>query len=292
MRTPRTDILDGMHTWIPALLAIAAALLIAIGTVLRQRSSAASGAITAGWWIGATIALSGFTLQASALGLGSILLVQPLVVLAVLFVLPMEAWADHRRPHRSEWAWGALLVACVVGFLLIARPVSTDRRPDVVLMGCTVGAVVAGLIALVVVAESRDNRHHRALLYGLASGALFGVSSLLIKAVAFRVVDDPLSVFVHFEVYLLVPVVILAVVAQQRSFGAGDLQTSFPAMNVMEPTVAMVLGVALLGESLKVGVPATIALAVILTLAVVAVAKLAKHAAIRGDQRVPVAADQ
>ncbi|MCF8589723.1 DMT family transporter [Gordonia liuliyuniae] len=281
-----------MHTWIPALLAIAAALLIAIGTVLRQRSSAASGAITAGWWIGAAVALSGFSLQASALGLGSILLVQPLVVLAVLFVLPMEAWADHRRPRRSEWAWGGVLVACVVAFLLIARPVSTDRRPDVVVMGGTVGAVVAGLIALVVVAECKDNRHHKALLYGLASGALFGVSSLLIKAVAIRVVDGPLTVFVHYEVYLLVPVVVLGVVAQQRSFGSGDLQTSFPAMNVMEPTVAMVLGVALLGESLKVGVPATIVLVVVLALAIVAVAELAKAAAIRGDQRSLACVDQ
>ncbi|MGO3326537.1 DMT family transporter [Gordonia sp. (in: high G+C Gram-positive bacteria)] len=281
-----------MHTWVPALLAIAAALLIAAGTVLRQRSSAASGAIAAGWWIGASIAFSGFLLQASALGLGSILLVQPLVVLAVLFALPLEAWADHRNPRRSEWAWGGALVVCVVAFLLIARPVSTDRRPDVVIMGCTVGAVVAGLIALVVVAERCSNRHHKSLLYGLASGALFGVSSLLIKAVAFRVVDAPLSVFVHFEVYLLVPVVLLAVVAQQRAFGAGDLQTSFPAMNVMEPTVAMVLGVALLGETLKVGVSATVLLAAILALSVVAVVKLAKHAAIRGDQREPVPADR
>ncbi|WP_420040935.1 DMT family transporter [Gordonia sp. MP11Mi] len=281
-----------MHTWVPALFAIAAALLIAVGTVLRQRSSAASGAITAGWWIGAAIALSGFLLQASALGLGSILLVQPLVVLAVLFVLPMEAWADHRRPHRSEWAWGGVLVACVVAFLLIAKPVSTDRRPDVVVMGITVGAVVAGLIALVVVAERNNNRHYKALLYGLASGALFGVSSLLIKAIAIRVVNDPLTVFVRFEVYLLVPVVVLAVVAQQRSFGSGDLQTSFPAMNVMEPTVAMVLGVALLGESLKVGVPATVVLAVVLALAIVAVAELAKAAAIRGDQRALEPADR
>ncbi|MCF8605442.1 DMT family transporter [Gordonia sp. HY442] len=281
-----------MHTWVPALLAVAAALLIAAGTVLRQRSSSASGAITTGWWLGASIAFSGFFLQATALGLGSILLVQPLIVLAVLFALPLEAWADHRSPRKSEWAWGGVLVVCVVVFLLIARPVSTDRRPDVVIMGCTVGAVVAGLIALVVVAERCSNRHNKALLYGLASGALFGVSSLLIKAVAFRVVDDPLSVFVHFEVYLLIPVVLLAVVAQQRAFGAGDLQTSFPAMNVMEPAVAMVLGVALLGETLKVGVPATILLAAILALSVVAVVKLARHAAIRGDQRVPVPADQ
>ena len=63
-----------MHTWVPALLAVLAALMIAAGTVLRQRASRVNGAITPGWWAGAAIALCGFGLQASALGLGSILL--------------------------------------------------------------------------------------------------------------------------------------------------------------------------------------------------------------------------
>ncbi|WP_132992188.1 DMT family transporter [Gordonia zhaorongruii] len=281
-----------MHTWVPALLATAAALLIAVGTVLRQRASGPRGGIGAGWSLGAAIAFTGFFLQATSLGLGSILLVQPLVILAVLFALPLEAWADHRHPRPSEWAWGALLVVCVVVFLLIARPTTTDRRPEVVTTGITVGVVTAGLIGLVVVAERCRNDHHRALFYGLASGALFGVSAVLIKTVAWRIMDDTFSVFLHYEIYLLIPILILAVVAQQRGFGSGDLQTSFPAMNVMEPTVAMLLGVVLLGESIDVSVAMMAFLAVVLALASIAVVKLAKHAAIRGDRwEAPVTAD-
>lgn len=268
-----------MHTWAPILLAIGAAVLIAVGTVLRQRASAASGAITAGWTFGAVIALSGFLLQASALGLGSILVVQPLVVLAVLFALPMEAWIDHRRLRANEWIWGFTLVACVVGFLILARPVSTDRRPNMLVMVVTVGVLVVGLIAVVVNAERCRSAHFRALSYGIASGALFGVSALLIKAVALRVLDDPLSVFRHAELYLLVVVVVLAIVAQQRGFGAGDLQTSFPAMNVMEPTVAMVLGIALLGENVYVGAPSAVSLVIIGFIAGTAVVRLAQEAA-------------
>lgn len=274
-----------MHTWAPILLAITAAVLIAGGTVLRQRASAASGAITAGWWLGAVIALAGFGLQAAALGLGSILVVQPLVVLAVLFALPMEAWIDRRRFERAEWLWGLTLVVCVVLFLVLARPVSTDRRPNVVVMGITVGALVLGIIGIVVNAERCRSAHFRALSYGLASGALFGVSALLIKAVALRIVDDPLSVLPHAELYLLIAVIVLAIVAQQRGFGAGDLQTSFPAMNVMEPTVAMILGVALLGENIYVSAPTAVFLCVVALVAATAVVKLAQDAAVRGGQR-------
>ncbi|MFT4085809.1 MAG: DMT family transporter [Gordonia sp. (in: high G+C Gram-positive bacteria)] len=273
-----------MHTWVPALLAIAAALLIAVGTVLRQRASASSGAITTGWWAGALIAICGFALQATALGLGSILMVQPLVVLAVIFALPLESWVDHRRPSRMDWVWVAVLVTCVAVFLILARPEPTDRRSSPVLFAVTVTAVIVVLIALVVIAERCAGAHYRALCYGLAAGALFGVAALLIKSVAITLVNDPVGVMQKPDVYLLVLVVTLAVVAQQKGFGAGDLQTSFPAMNVMEPVVAMVLGIVLLGESIRVGIGLATVLICVMAIAMVAVVNLAKDAAVRGDR--------
>lgn len=272
-----------MHTWLPALLAILAALLIATGTVLRQRASRASGAITRGWWLGAGVALSGFALQASALGLGSILLVQPLVVLAVLFALPLEAWAEHRRPRRREWAWGAVLVGCVTTFLVIARPNPSLRKPQDLVVWATVLAVI-GIIVLCVVCAERSSPHYKALFYGLAAGTLFGVSALLVKTVIFQLTHRSWHTFAHPEIYLFVVVAVGAIIAQQRGFGAGDLQTSFPAMNVMEPAVAMVLGVVLLGENLKVSVPTALFLGIVLAIMIRSVIELAKLSAVRGER--------
>lgn len=279
------DSLKRMHTWVPALLAVAAAALIATGTVLRQRASGQTGAITKGWWLGAAVAIIGFSFQAWALGLGSILLVQPLVVLAVLFALPLEAKIDKRRPMRSDWGWGGVLVGSVVLFLVIARPVPSDRRAAPVVMAITVTVLIIALIVLVVLAERCRNAHYRSLLYGIAAGALFGVAALLIKSVALHFIDDPMKFMQHPDIYLLAIVLVLAVVAQQRSFGAGDIQTSFPAMNVIEPAVSMGLAVILLGENLRVGIGTSIFLALILLLAAIAVVKLAQHSAIRGDAK-------
>ena len=269
-----------MHSWIPALLAILAALLIATGTVLRQRASRASGAITVGWWVGAAVAIAGFAVQASALGLGSILLVQPLVVLAVLFALPLEAWADHRHPHPREWAWGAVLVACVATFLLVARPESSMRRPHDLVVWVSVLVVIGVVVACVICAE-RSSPHYRALFYGLAAGTLFGVSALLVKTLVYQLIHHPTRAFLHPEIYLFVVVAVGAIVAQQRGFGAGDLQTSFPAMNVMEPAVAMVLGIALLGENIKVSTSTALFLGIVLAIMVKAVIELAKESAVR-----------
>ncbi len=276
----------------PAVLAVGAALLIAGGTVLRQRASAASGAITRGWWVGASIAIVGFGLQVAALGMGTILLVQPLVVLAVLFSLPLEAWADHRHPKITEWAWGAVLVACVVTFLLIASPTPSHRRPDLTLIGFTVIAVIGVVVAFVIVAE-RSSKHYRALFYGLTAGVLFGVSAILIKTVIYQATHFPLEMLIHPEVYLMVIVIVGAIIAQQRGFGAGDLQTSFPAMVVMEPVVSMILGIVLLGEDLRVSTSTALFLGVILAILARSVIELAKHSAIRGqvDEDQPAITD-
>lgn len=273
-----------MHTWFPAVLAIAAAALIAVGTVLRQRASARNGAITKGWWLGAGLAIAGFAFQAWALGVGSILLVQPLVVLAVLFAIPLEAWIDNRHPSPRDWVWGGILVASVVGFLLVARPVSSERRPDLMVLGVTSVAVIGALVALVVVAERVNNAHYRSLLYGIAAGALFGVAALLVKSVVLHVIHSPERLLMHPDVYLLAAVLALAIVAQQRAFGSGDIQTSFPAMNVVEPAVSMTLAVVLLGEDLRVDLGLSIVLVGILLIAAVAVVKLAQDAAIRADE--------
>ena len=93
---------------IAALLALGAAFFIAIGDVMHQRSAhevtdepvghlelftqAAARTGSGGW--AALVAAVGFALQAAALGFGSVLLVQALLVTSLLFALPINARAD------------------------------------------------------------------------------------------------------------------------------------------------------------------------------------------------------
>ena len=69
--------------------------------------------------------------------------------------------------------------------------------------------------------------------------------------------------------YLVVTLGIAATLLQQSAFHAGALQTSVPTMLVLEPLVAVSLGVVVLGETLAVTGVATAAL---LPIAVVAMA--------------------
>ena len=241
--------LTSMHTFLPALLAIAAAALMALGTVIRQRASAEGGKITARWWLGAGTAFGGLLLQAAALAVGAVLLVQPLIVLSVLFTLPVEKWLAKRDPSAREWLWGVLLAAGVSIFIGFTTPVPARIGPHRWVLILVVGVLLAMLAALVVFAE-RSPRAPRALVYGVVSGSLFGIVAVLIHSVG-RNFNDPVHVLTHPGLYLIIVVGLAAVYCQQRAFAAGNLQASFPAMTVAEPVVSMILGLALLGEKLN-----------------------------------------
>ena len=57
------------------------------------------------WWAGTAAAVTGYAFQAVALAFGSLLLVAPLMVSALLFALPLSAWTSRRRVTRAEWGW-------------------------------------------------------------------------------------------------------------------------------------------------------------------------------------------
>lgn len=279
------------HTFLAVLFAIGAAVCIAIGTVVRQRTAAvvpedsigALGPITTLvhspiWWLGTIVGMVGYALQAAALGLGSLLLVQPLLVLSLLFALPLGARFSGRTISAREWLWAAALTTSVAVLIIVGDPRPGQPRAE------TQHWVMITLIGLPFVALCLFGAHRRtgsarALLLGIAGGSLFGVAAVLTKGVVHLVTLGPSAVLTSFEFYALVAVAAVATSVQQSAFQAGDLQASLPATTIMEPVIASLLGFVVLGEYLDADrkVAAVLALAVVAMIA--ATVALARNAA-------------
>lgn len=279
------------HTFLAVLFAIGAAVCIAIGTVVRQRTAAvvpddsigALGPITTLvhspiWWLGTIVGMVGYALQAAALGLGSLLLVQPLLVLSLLFALPLGARFSGRTISAREWLWAAALTTSVAVLIIVGDPRPGQPRAE------THHWVMITLIGLPFVALCLFGAHRRtgsarALLLGIAGGSLFGVAAVLTKGVVHLVTLGPSAVLTSFEFYALVAVAAVATSVQQSAFQAGDLQASLPATTIMEPVIASLLGFVVLGEYLDADrkVAAVLALAVVAMIA--ATVALARNAA-------------
>ncbi len=247
------------------LLSLLAAVFLAIGIVVRQRATmdvpeehGVSSVMFLTllrrplWWAGTAAAIAGYLFQALALAEGSLLLVQPILVSALLFALPMSARLAHRRVTRGEWAWALLLTAALALFVVLARTRPGDYEASLPTSALVAVICTAAVMACVVVAI-RKAGWRRAVLLALAVGVLFGVVAVLTKLVMHVLVYDGVRALLATPVlYLLVVLGIVAVFLQQSAFHAGSLQTSVPTMLVLEPVIAVVLGAVVLGEHLDV----------------------------------------
>ncbi|MGZ4571576.1 MAG: DMT family transporter [Blastococcus sp.] len=243
-------------------LALVAAVLFAFGTAAQQHSAGAvpddrgrgPGLVLLLirrplWWGGALSDVAGYVAQAAALGLGSLLLVQPLLITTLLFALPLSARWAGRRTSRSDWAWAALLSGALAAFLAIGAPSAGTQRAD--LRQWVPTAVVLGLLiggSLVGAATRRGAS--RALLLGVATAVAYGLAAPLTKAVVSLLGQGLAAVAGSWETYVLAVCLVGGTLLQQSAFQAGDLRASLPVVTVGEPVVAVAIGIAVLGERL------------------------------------------
>ena len=277
---------------IAALLALGAALFIAFGDVIHQRSAHTVTDEPVGyldlflrllkdrqWWLGSAISAVGFGLQAAALGLGSVLLVQALLVTSLLFALPINAHRAGRRVSRPEWLWAALLAASVAVIVTVGNPTEGQSRAGFEVWAVVIAVMAPALLVCVAGARALAGRPAAAMLLGLVSGSLWGVFAVLTKGVVGRLEHGPMAVLAAPELYAWAVVAVAATAWQQSSFRAGSLAASLPTMTVAEPVVASVLGIAVLGESVRPGPDGWVLLLAAVAIMVVATAALARSEA-------------
>ncbi|MEH0148062.1 DMT family transporter, partial [Corynebacterium sp. Q4381] len=248
-----------------ATFAIISAVLIAVGTVWRHRilragqaRSEANDAPLASlsnirWWLSIAIALLAYAFQAAALAYGSLLIVQPILVLSLMLTLILSAVAERRRMSRHECIWAALLTASVAVVVLIGRPQPGTREVP----GWEWVAVIALGLALTAGAFAfayRRSPQTQALTFGATCGAIYGYLAVFAKvAVDVLAREGVWAMLRSWQLWAVVATAVVGLVVQQYAFGAGDLAASLPASKVAEPIVALALGYVLLDEEFAVG---------------------------------------
>lgn len=286
-------------TAIAAVLAIAAALMVGIGDVAQQRSAQQVTDQPVGtvalfrrllrdrrWWAGSLVAAAGFGFQAAALGVGSVVLVQALLVTSLLFALVISARANHRRVTRRQAIWAALLVAAVAVIVTVGDPQAGTPRGSV--QTWTIVALVMGpALILCVIGARMFPGSVAALLLGLMSGSLWGLFSVVTKGVVDQL-DRGVPALVRTpEMYVWIALAIAATAWEQSAFRAGPLTASLPAVTVAEPVVGSMLGVTVLGETLHTDGAGLVALGIsiaVMAAATVALAHSQATSAPSGDE--------
>jgi drug/metabolite transporter (DMT)-like permease len=214
------------------------------------------------WWAGSFGDLFGFIIQAVALSLGAVSLVQPLLVTGLLLAIPLSAAVDHRKVARAE-VYGALLCcAGLAAFLIAAQPTEGSQHvsgQDGLYLLASVGPVV--LVLLLV--SRRFTGVARSVALALSAGTLFAVCSPLLS-----VIVRDLHHFFEWPLLVIAGCGVVGFLLTQNAYQAGSLPAPLACITICEPIIAVTLGVTLLHEHLDAG-PLAIAVIVLSVLAVV-----------------------
>ena len=272
-------------------LALVASVLFAVATALQHRAAVAVPDEHARgtrlvrqvirsrqWWIGAVFGGAGYLAHAAALGVGSLLVVQPLLVATLLFALPLSARWAGRRLTRWDWMWSGVLAGALAAFLLIGHPdAGAERAP--VHAWLPAAAVVGTGMAVCLVAAAVRRGTPRAVLLAVATAAAYGVGSALTKGAVSLLPHGLGAFFGAWEPYLLAVAMGAGALTEQSAFQAGHLQASLPAVTVGEPVIAVALGVTVLREHLHARGPGLVLIAGLVVVMAAATIALARSAA-------------
>lgn len=251
-----------MHA-VVVLLALLAGFCVAVGMVTQHRATTAvptergmtsdiavAMARSPLWWVGTVTTTAGYGFQALALSLGSLLVVQPLLVSCLLFALPMSARLGHRRVTRNEWTWALLLTGALAVFIVVARPDPVNRPP--MFSWAVLALAVVPILAVCVVVAARTDGRRRAGLLSVVVAVLIGTVAVLTKVCLDELAAGGLSAMFSIPApYALVILTLVATVFKQSAFNAGALQISVPIILVGEQLVAVSLGLTIMGEDLS-----------------------------------------
>jgi drug/metabolite transporter (DMT)-like permease len=203
------------------------------------------------WLLGMAAGVAGYAMQFLALRKGSLALVQPIFVTGLVMALAGSALAHQRRLSRREWLANAQILGGIALYIAAAQP--GPGHPQGSTVGWILLAAVATTAVAALIALGRSSPQRRSLALGAATGIVFGVTSAITERTSHRLGISLGHALDDWSPYVLIAVSIGGLVLNQSAFQAGDLKWSLPAITVLEPLVAILVGQALFHEHVATG---------------------------------------
>lgn len=241
-------------------LAIVAALMFSLGTVLQQKVAAEvpdEETMKAGlllqlarrpvWLLGIVVDGLGFLCQAAALHFGKLVVVQPLLATSVVFALPLGRWITNRRITKNDLLGAGAVTGGLILFLVLADPQGGVN--DASTTGWIVSGGIAGVICLGLIGASRGRAPSpKAALLGMSAGILFGFSAGLTLTVTDDLDQGIVAIVTDWHLYALIAVGWISMTLSQASLQTGALAPAISTQMSLDPLVSVLLGVLIFKE--------------------------------------------
>lgn len=239
------------------------------------------------WGIGTAMLALAILMQLAALGFAPLIVVQPIGAVGLVVSALVNARVTHRPIAGPVWRAIAFCVGGIALFVTVAAFVAKEQ-----IIGETqlviILSILGGVILLLALTFKFARKKAGALFYIVAAGVLYGFVATLAKVVINRVGN--LLLLPNFGigggdfewltlgcVVALIAAVVLGAYFVQTAYSLGSPDLVIAGLTVVDPLVAVVIGIAVLGEAANAPLWAIPVWAVAGAVAVYGVFQLAKH---------------
>ncbi|WP_327589753.1 hypothetical protein OHA25_24085 [Nonomuraea sp. NBC_00507] len=246
-------------TWLAIGLAVLNACCFTAGTWLQHSASAGGASLVAAlrrprWLAGLALLTAGAVLQVIALRLAPVTVVEPAGVLGIVISV---VWALRLRRAPLRWDTGSALAAILVGtggFAVLAA-LNTVPRPVPVAAQIQAGALVFAVMAVCLLVAHPLRGRARCLVLGIGGGAAYGCTSTLVRAATEEFVSHGVSAPLFGTLAGLAATILAGFWFVQRAYADGPPESTVATLTVVDPLVAVTIGIGLLGEAPGLTVP-------------------------------------
>jgi hypothetical protein len=237
------------------------------------------------WWVGGSAMLGlAILFQLTSLTFAPLIVVQPLGVVALVITAIVNARVSKVR--LTPPAIRAIMF-CVGGVAIFVTVAAVFAKETVVerLQLIVVLIILAVVLAVLAVSFVYFRKRASAIFYILSAGVLYGFVATLAKVVINRVGNEIAGVtgggsFEWLTIVCIIGLILAAALGAyfvQTAYSVGSPDLVIAGLTVVDPLVAVAIGIVVLGEAAEVPLWALLIWVVAAALAIYGVFQLAKH---------------
>jgi drug/metabolite transporter (DMT)-like permease len=206
------------------------------------------------WLLGFFFMICSFLLQAFALHVGRLSVVQPILTMELLFLVFILGTYFGYRITAREWIGASAIALGLSGFLIFAAPGGGNRLPNLTEWIVVGGSAIFGIVVLVI-ATRWGPRWWKAAMFGSAAAISFAFTAALIKVVSDYAARDWVTMLAHWQTYGVMVFGLAGLFLTQNAYHAGPLAASQSTLVLVDPLISILIGIALYGDSLRTSGP-------------------------------------
>jgi drug/metabolite transporter (DMT)-like permease len=244
------------------------------------------------WIVGLLILGVAAGLHIAALIFGPVTVVQPVGILAVPWSIIIAAKLHKHKVPGKVWLWVTVTIVALAAFTVLSS-LYTKANVEEHKLGLIIAIIVSGLLAAGLgIAGHMGPRARRCLAWATGGAVLYGLASSLIRVVADSLFGGDWMRDPMFWTSLLVLVACYAIGGWmiQQGYANGPAETVVGSMTTIDPVVAVLIGLVVLGEGVGVTPLVATGMAVLGVAAVLGVVLLSHDHPDAVEQRAHLAA--